>query len=154
MLRRLTDCRVEYVVIGGMAMVTHGSSHVTGDLDICYSRSQQNIAALVTALAPLDPYLRGAPPGLPFRLDEPTIRAGLNFTLNTKIGPMDLLGEVAGIGGYGQVLAVSEQHTIYGLPVRILSIDGLIAAKKAAGRLQDKLHIAELEELKKLRPDV
>jgi hypothetical protein len=97
--------------------------------------------------------MRGAPPGLPFRFDPPTIQAGLNFTLTTDLGDLDVLGEVSGIGFYDKVLAMSEEKEVYGLMVRVLSLDGLIAAKKAAGRTKDKLHLLELEELKKLRDE-
>jgi hypothetical protein len=134
-----------------MAMVSHGSAHVTDDLDVCYSRTEKNIAAVAAALADLHPYLRGVPEGLPFRWDIATIQAGLNFTLRTDLGPVDFLGEVAGVGSYEQVLAQSEEQEIYGIPVRVLSLDGLIAAKKAAGRNKDQAHVLELEELKKLR---
>ncbi len=150
-LRRLIDQRVEFVVIGGLAMVTHGSAHVTDDLDVCYRRSQSNYVALAAALGPLHPSLRGAPRGLPFRLDPPTIHAGLNFTLDSDLGAIDILGEVAGIGFYEAVLAASRVHTLFGMDVRVLSIDGLIAAKRAAGRARDQAHLLELEELKKLR---
>ena len=151
LLRLLAQHKVEYVVIGGLAMVTHGSAVVTEVLDLCYRRTDTNLTALAAALAPLHPYLRGAPPGLPFRFDVPTIQAGLNFTLSTDLGPLDLIAEIAGIGSYDAALAQSEPHTIYDLTVRVLSLDSLIAAKKAAGRLKDKLHLLELEELKKLR---
>lgn len=150
LLRRLRNHHVEYVVIGGLAMVTHGSAHITRDLDICYSRTPKNIAALVAALVPLHPYLRGAPPGLPFRFDEATIKAGLNFTLETDLGLLDVLGEVAGIGGHEQAVAQSQEFEVYGIAVRVLSLDALIASKKAAGRPKDQSHILELEELKKL----
>lgn len=150
-LRRLSDHHVEFVVIGGLAMISHGSAYITKDLDICYSRTPQNLAALAAAFASLHPYLRGVPPGLPFRFDVPTLQAGLNFTLTTDLGDVDILGEVSGIGSYNQVLAQSEEHVMFGLKVRVLSIDGLIAAKKAAGRLKDRNHILELEELKKMR---
>src|SRR5437879_7164891 len=86
LLRQLVEYVVEYVMIGGLAMVVHGSAHITEDLDVCYSRSPKNIAALAAALAPLHPYLRGVPPGLPFHFDVPTIQAGLNFTLTTDFG--------------------------------------------------------------------
>ena len=54
----------------------------------------------VVSLGPpaYQPYLRGAPPGLPFRWDDRTLKAGLNFTLTTTLGDLDLLGEVAGGG--------------------------------------------------------
>jgi hypothetical protein len=72
----------------------------------------------VRALAPLNPYLRGAPIGLPFRFDVETVRRGLNFTLTTEAGPMDVLGEITGVGDYGAVFAVSEELSLYGQPYR------------------------------------
>ena len=87
---------VEFVVIGGMAATAHGSAHVTVDLDIVYQRTAENIGCLAAALAPLQPYLRGAPPGLPFRFDSETIKRGLNFTLVTTAGDLDVMGEAAG----------------------------------------------------------
>jgi hypothetical protein len=150
-LGQLVQQRVEFVLVGGLAMIAHGSAYITKDVDICYSRTESNIKALTTALEALHPYLRGAPPGLPFRLDAATVQAGLNFTLTTDRGDLDLLGEISGIGSYEQVIAQSAEHEIYGLKVRVLSLDGLLAAKKSAGRIKDRLHILELDELKKLR---
>ena len=150
-MRQLLDHQVDVVLIGGLAMTVHGSAYVTRDLDLCYRRTPANIAALAAALAPLHPYMRGAPPGLPFRFDPPTIQAGLNFTLTTDCGDLDLLGEVAGVGNDEQVFAQSEQKELYGLNLRVLSLDSLIASKKAAGRQKDQGHVLELEELKKLK---
>jgi hypothetical protein len=151
LLRGLSDHQVEYVVIGGMAMIAHGSAYVTRDLDVCYSRTAANVAALTRAIAPLHPSLRGAPPGLPFRFDEATIQAGLNFMLTTDLGDVDLLGEVTGLGGYEQVRACAEEREVFGLKIPILGLDGLITAKKAAGRPKDLLQLQELQELKKQR---
>jgi len=151
LLRRLNEQQVEYVLVGGLAMIAHGSAYTTSDLDICYRRSPTNIGKLVAALGTIHAYLRGAPANLPFRFDPPTIQAGLNFTLKTDLGDIDLLGEITGLGSYEQTLAQSEEQSLFEMPVRILSLDGLIAAKKAAGRLKDQLHILELEELKKMR---
>lgn len=61
------------------------------------------IGGWAAALQPHAPYLRGAPPGLPFALDERTVRAGLNFTLSMALGSLDLLGEVPG-GGTDELL--------------------------------------------------
>jgi hypothetical protein len=152
-LRRLIDGKVDFVVIGGLAMITHGSAHVTDDLDVCYRRTMENMSALAAALAPLHPKLRGAPADLPFLWDAQTIKAGMNFTLDTDLGPVDLLGEVAGVGDFDCVLASSDAYAVFGLPVRVLSLDGLIAAKKAAARRKDSAHLIELEELKRLRDE-
>jgi hypothetical protein len=150
-LKELDTHRVRYVLIGGQAMLVRGSASITFDLDICYERTPQNIAALSSALAPHHPYLRGAPPGLLFHFDVPTIQAGLNFTLQTDWGDVDVLGEVSGVGVYEQALAQSEVEQLFGVSVSVLSLGGLIAAKKAVGRIKDRLHILELEELKKIR---
>jgi hypothetical protein len=153
MLRRLNDQGVEYVVIGGLAMVTHGASIVTEDLDICYRRTQSNFMALEKAFTDLHVQLRDAPLGLPFQLDALTIHASLNFTLLTDLGPVDLIGEVAGIGQYDAVFALSEVLQISRTEIHVLSLEGLIAAKKATGRLKDRLHLLELEELKKYQAE-
>src|SRR5205085_9215273 len=85
---------VRFVVIGGGAAIAHGSARLTSDVDVVYSRQPENIRNIARALQDAEPYLRGAPPGLPFRWDEQTIKGGLNFTLRTKLGDLDLLGEV------------------------------------------------------------
>jgi predicted nucleotidyltransferase len=152
-IRTLAEGHVDFVLIGGLAMIFHGSSHVTRDVDICYSRTPENIARLTATLAPLHPYLRGAPRGLPFRFDAATITAGLNFTLDTDLGPLDVLGEVSGVGGYEDAVRSSETADFLGMSIRVLSLDGLIAAKKAAARTKDQSHLLELEELKRLLPE-
>jgi hypothetical protein len=150
LLHQLGAKRVQYVLVGGLAMRLQGSAHITDDCDICYARTPENIDAVVSAFASLRPYLRGAPPGLPFRFDAATIRSGLNFTLTTDLGDVDVLGEISGIGGYEQALAQSEEKQLLGVSIRVLTLDGLIAAKKAAGRAKDRDHLRELEELKKM----
>src|ERR1051326_7845838 len=77
---------VSFVIIGGVAATLHGAARVTFDLDVVYDRSPENLERLVRALAPFQPYLRGAPPGLPFRFDAETLKRGLNFTFTTTEG--------------------------------------------------------------------
>jgi hypothetical protein len=86
LLSALSEANVEFIIVGGMAAAAHGIARVTFDLDIVYRRTSGNIGRLVAAVAPLHPYLRGAPPGLPFHWDEQTLNRGLNFTLITNLG--------------------------------------------------------------------
>lgn len=146
----LNDAGVAFVVIGGAAMIAHGSARSTQDLDICYGRSAENISRLAKALEDYHPRLRGAPRDLPFRFDAETIEHGLNFTLVTDIGDIDLLGEVQGLGFFDAVHAVSRPMEIYGVTCQILTLDGLIKAKRAAGRPRDLAVIPELEALREL----
>jgi len=150
-IRALFDANVEFVLIGGAAMQVQGSAHLTEDLDFCYSRSARNMDRLALALAPHHPRLRGAPENLPFRFDAATIKRGLNFTLMTDLGWIDFLGEVAGLGGYENVKKNSEVMPIFEMDCQVLSLEGLIRAKKAAGRSRDLEVIPELEGLLDLR---
>ncbi len=96
---------------------------------------------------PCDRYLRGAPPGLPFRLDVATLQAGLNFTLTTDLGELDLLGDIPGGGRYADLLSDSETLDLFGVNCRCLRLDALIRVKRAAGRPKDFEAVAELEAL-------
>jgi hypothetical protein len=148
LLSTLVAHAVEYVIIGGFAATAHGSAHVTVDLDIVYRRTPENIERLASALAPLQPYLRGAPPGLPFRFDVETIRRGLNFTLTTTAGDLDVLGEATGEGTYEALIGHSEGRRMFDLDVRFVDLDTLIRLKRAAGRPKDLERIAELEAIR------
>ena len=89
--------------------------------------------------------------GLRFRFDQPTLKAGLNFTLNTSLGALDLLGEISGGGGYDQLLPHSEVVEMFGVSCRVLDLETLIATKKAAGRPEDFDAIAELKVIRDRR---
>ncbi|GDX87007.1 MAG: hypothetical protein CK531_07315 [Gemmatimonadetes bacterium] len=149
-LTRLHAAGVEFIIVGGVAANLHGSARVTVDLDLMYKRGDANITRLVGALAPLSPYLRGAPLGLPFRFDHPTVTAGLNFTLDTSSGPLDLLGEMAGVGRYEDVVLHTNTMDIIGNDSLVIELDWLIRAKRAAGRPKDLEVLAELEILRGL----
>src|SRR2546421_131494 len=94
------------------------------------------------------PYVRGAPPGFPFVWDARTIKAGLNFTLVTDVGWLDLLGEIVGGGGYEQLVGHSSQIDVFGIRCHVLDLDKLIEVKRAAGRPKDFEAIAELEAIR------
>ncbi len=151
LVRVLVQGGVEFILVGGAAATAHGSARLTVDVDVVYGRSRENIARLAAALTPFAPYLRGAPPGLPFRLDADTIRRGLNFTLTTTLGALDLLGEIAGGGTYETLLPHSDALSVFGVECRCLDLDALIRAKRAAGRPKDLEAIAELEAIRESR---
>ncbi|HET6880771.1 MAG TPA: hypothetical protein VFI31_11490 [Pirellulales bacterium] len=147
MLPLLAKHEVRFIIIGGIAGMAHGAARATYDIDVVYARDTENIKCLVTALQPHQPYLRGAPPGLPFTWDERTVQGGLNFTLTTALGPIDLLGEVAGGGFYEELLPFSEELELFGVKCRVAGLGKLIQLKRAAGRPKDFEAIAELQAL-------
>jgi hypothetical protein len=147
LLAILAKAKVDYVLVGGVAAVAHGSARLTVDVDIVYSRVHANVERLVAALAGHAPYLRGAPPGLPFRWDAATVERGLNFTLTTDLGPLDLMGEIPGGGSFEELKPGAVTLRVFGVDCLCLSLPQLIRAKRAAGRPKDLEAIAELEAL-------
>ena len=137
---------IEYIIIGGYAGAVHGSARLTTDIDFIYKRSPENIQKIVEALKKYNPYLRGAPPGLPFRFDENTIQFGLNFTLITDLGNIDLLAEVPG-GNYDSIKNDTIHVMLNDIKINCVNLKKLIELKKASGRPKDLEAIAELELL-------
>jgi predicted nucleotidyltransferase len=147
LLRLLTDNKIEFIIVGGAAATAHGSARLTTDLDIVYSRTHENITRIVNTLRSINPYLRGAPPGLPFDWSAETIEKGLNFTLVTSFGALDLLGEIAGGGGYEQLVSQTISIQVAGVECLCLNVEALIKVKRAAGRPKDLEVVAELQHI-------
>jgi len=138
---------VEFTVIGGVAAIIHGSARATYDVDLLYSRNEANIQRLANLLASYTPYLRAATPDLPFVWDVKTIRNGLNFTLTTDLGDIDLLGDVADGETYQTLLSHSFDVEAFGVRFKCIDLPTLIRIKEAADRPKDREALAELRVL-------
>lgn len=148
---------VDFVVVGGLAGMAHGSRYPTNDTDVAYARAKGNLDRLAAALQELRATLRGAPANLPFQLDARTLASGANFTFDTIYGPFDILGDPAGAPRYDELRASSVEATLFGVRLRVASLDHLIAMKEAAGRPRDLLAASEYrvisDELRRPRAD-
>jgi hypothetical protein len=142
---------VDYVVIGGIAAVAHGSPQVTQDLDIAYAGSGANLERLGKVLVGLGATLRGVTDDVPFVPDTRTLQHTRMLTLDTREGRLDILAEPDGSGGYGRLRENAIIATVGGVEVRIAGLDDLIAMKKAAGRPKDRIYVEELEAIRRLR---
>jgi hypothetical protein len=149
-IQSLADNDVDFVIVGGVAIRIHSSAYVTLDLDFCYSRTKENLVKIVSALSRFNPRPRDFPKELLYFFDERSLQNATNFTFETDIGDIDLLGEVAGVGSYSEVEKDSVIFELYDRNVRVLSIDALINAKRAAGRAKDLLVLPELEALREI----
>lgn len=137
LLSRLKAQKVEFVIIGGICGVLHGASLITVDLDICCRFNRENLRRIEAAVKDLHPQHRLTANKLPFELTDHLCDSLKNIYLNTDLGILDCLSEVAGIGNYEEVLKQSVLHSMSYGEVRILNLDALIAAKLAAGRDKD-----------------
>lgn len=151
LLRRLTAHGVDFVVVGGIAVIAHGSARITRDLDICYATDQANLDALGAAMVELGARLRGGPDRVPFVPDGRTLRRTQILTLATDDGWIDLLAAPSGVPSYAQLRDRADRVTIGDVAVRVASLDDLEAMKRAAGRPRDLLDVEELEAIRRLR---
>jgi hypothetical protein len=148
LLSRLVAARVDFVVVGGVAVIVHGSPRFTKDLDICYSTQRANLERLGALLVELGARLRGVDEDVPFVPDADALRRTQMLTMTTNHGELDLLAEPAGSGGYTALRQKATLIELDGIEVPIASIDDLIAMKTASGRPQD---LVDLESLTAVR---
>jgi hypothetical protein len=147
-LATLLAHRVDFVLIGGLAGIAHGSSYPSYDVDIAYARDPENLERLAAALKELGAELRDAPEDIPFVLDAQTLRAGSHFTFTTAYGPLDILADPDGAPAYPELKRVAgKPATIEGMAIHVASLDHLIAMKERSGRTKDKLMATEYRVL-------
>jgi hypothetical protein len=146
-LQTLNAHEVDFVLIGGLAGMAHGSSYPTLDVDIAYARDRANLERLAAALRELGATLRGAPKDLPFLSDARTLEAGAHFTFSTPYGSLDILDTPDGAPPYDQLKAAAVRAEIDGEPVLVASLDHLIAMKERADRTKDRLMATEYRSL-------
>lgn len=144
LLERLTDAGFEFVIVGGYAALTHGSSFLTRVLDICAVLTEQSVETLRQTLAPWNPRHRMTPERLSF-LEHPVPDGPVeNLYLETDVGVLDILSKITGVGGFERLKQNAEEFEIGGRTYRVMSLDDLIAAKEALGREKDRLAAMEL----------
>jgi predicted nucleotidyltransferase len=142
---------VEFLVIGGQAENLMGSPRVTYDVDLCYRRTPENLDRLAAALQEIRVTLRGAPLDLPFKVDAKTLAMGCNFTFDTAMGPLDLLGHVEPVGDYDDLVAHAESYPADMLELRTISLDDLIRIKRHIARTKDSESLSQLLSIRQMR---
>jgi hypothetical protein len=145
---------VDFLVIGGQAETLMGSPRVTYDTDLCYRRDPENLARLVAALREIRPTLRGAPPDLPFILDVQALSSGNNYTFDTTVGPLDLLGWVEPLGTFESLVPNCETYEVGNLIIRTIGLEDLIRIKQHLGRPKDRDSLFQLIAIRKLRNEI
>ena len=144
----LKNSSVDFVVVGGVAAVAHGSSQVTQDIDICISLEPDNLEKLKHAVTPINPVHRIGNKRKTFDEEGDALYNFKNIYLTTDYGQLDCLGEILGLGSYENVLRNSFKLEINGNEYNFLTIDGLIKAKKEINRPKDREAVIILNALR------
>ena len=151
LLARLAAADVDFVVVGGVAVVVQALPRFTKDLDICYSAAPENLERLGHVLRAIGAKLRGIDEDLPFIPDARMLRQTQILTLTTSEGDLDLLVDPDGSPGYAKLRERADVIELDGVRIHVAAIDDLLAMKRAAGRPQDLIDIEALEVARRRR---
>ena len=147
LLQRLADVGLEFVIVGGYAAITYGSSYLTRDVDICTALTEENVAKLRQALRDWNPKHRLTHKRLSF-LDFPPPGQSLNnLYLQTDMGAIDILSSILGVGDFAELKSRAEELEVDGKRYLVISLEDLIQAKEALGREKDLLTAKELRAI-------
>ncbi len=153
LIPRLREAGVEFVIIGGVAAIFHGVEAVTMDLDVVAPMRLDNLQRLINALSDIRPKFRMRPDLPVVTADNHNLKGIKNLYLITDIGQLDILGMVEGVGDYDAVIRDAVDADLgEGIGTcKVIDLDGLIIAKRTAGRPKDMPTVFQLEALRKRR---
>jgi hypothetical protein len=147
LLTALQEANVEFCVIGGVAAIAHGALTPTHDLDVAAPMTVENLARLLTALAPHRPKHATRPDlGVITASAEELTRFRL-LLLDTELGRLDVLKRVEPIGEFEQLRSIpmplAGERT-----VSVIDLDQLIEIKAHLRRPKDKIVEVELRAIR------
>ena len=149
----LIDHGVDFIIVGGFAVVAHGYVRATKDVDICPDPAADNLDRLSAALAELEAEPLGlddfAPEDFDLRPDLEGLQFGGNWTLRTRYGRLDVLQHIKGLGGdeggWKELARRAIERKFGGHDCLFCGYEELLAMKRAAGRPQDEIDIKSLK---------
>lgn len=140
---------VDYVLIGGLAAVLHGSTAMTNDADVFPAPDRDNLARLADALRDLDARVRSeeTPDGLPFD-PHPDLLVGMAvLNLTTRCGDLDVARSPADLDSFAAVRAAAVEFDVDGVRVPVAALADIIRSKEAADRPKDRATLPILHAL-------
>lgn len=153
LLRALVASDVEFIIVGGLAAIAHGSSLFTRDLDVLARFDVANMERLLAAVEPAHPRFALHPnrPPLDRSAEELALFRNVYLCLTTDHGRLDVLGRIPN-GTYEELERSAVEMELAGVRCRVLSLDDLITSKAMLGRDKDKLVEVELRAIRDRAP--
>lgn len=124
---------------------------MTHDLDVCCRFDPENLSRLGQALADLDPVHRMEPSKRPVDLDGLPTAGFKSLYLETTLGQLDCLSELAPIGDFPTVMNNSDVLDLGSGRCHVLGLEALIRSKEAVDRPRDRMAVAELRAIQERR---
>ena len=137
--------RVEYVVVGGVAVQAHGHVRMTNDVDLIPSPTPENLEHLAAALNRLQAHVLN-PGSEHLAIDAEMLPRATLWQLSTRYGDLDVLHEAPGAAPFSDLRKRALVISLSGHPIPIAGRDDLISMKRASGRPIDLADIAALTE--------
>jgi hypothetical protein len=148
---RLHNGGVEFIIIGGLAGIIHGTTRVTQDVDICCRFTPENLLKLFAAIKNTHPVHRMSPKRPVLVLNPQNVNKFKNLYLDTDIGQLDCLDEVQGVGKFDEVCKNAIPVKIGRKVYQVLNLDALIKSKESLNRSQDRQDILQLQAIKETK---
>lgn len=144
-LRALAEHRVEYVLIGGLAVQTHGHVRTTNDADLIPAPNPANLERLAAALRALDARVLNQGHES-IAVDAAMLPRSTIWQFATRDGGVDVLHEVPGGGPYSELSERALHVKLGDVEVPVVDLDDLIRMKLARGRPVDLADVAALTD--------
>jgi hypothetical protein len=146
LLQLLNELEVEYLIVGGFAVMKYGEPRYTKDLDVWIHNSVQNSQRLVAALGRF---------GAPLEHDQITAGTFADKQVVYQIGVapvrIDILTKITGVE-FVDAWRNRVTGTFFGVPVHFISLDDLVTNKRALGRSSDVKDLRRSPESPKSGP--
>ncbi len=145
LLHRLRTQNVDFVLVGGLAAIAHGSATTTHDADVCVRFDEATMRGIFRALEGLNPRHRMTPQKLPLGDDPLRYVGNRNLYVACDEGIIDFLGELTGVGDFSRINASAVEMNVGDFSCRVIGLDDLIISKRTLGRPKDQQVARELE---------
>jgi predicted nucleotidyltransferase len=145
LLRRLAAARVDFVVVGGLAVNAWGVVRATKDVDVVIAPEAENLKRVAEIAVAAGGHVQQGEAllGTPISIAS-ALAGGEQVAIETDLGRLDIVQGLDGVPSYEDLRSRASEALILGVTVAVCSMDDLKAMKRAAGRTRD---LADLEDL-------